>query len=386
MKIRRQGRQLKMRFVSRRQFLGMIPATAAAVGLVACTGTRVPSSAPISSSAPVSKPASASTAPAALSAGASAASASGPPASSSGPLAKVKMMTGGATPSQTAIWAAMDGGFFERNGLAIDNSSGTAGAATTAAITSGEAQFANAGGAEVASAIAAGSDLVVIGMLEPIYDLLLEVPEKIKTAADLKGKLLGIPTKGGAYDVATRVAVRKLGLDPKEVQITALGSVSAATAGVLNGTVAGGVVTLTDSLLLEAKGFHPLLNMGTSKLPCAQSAMYLQRSYMDSHREIVQKYTDSVVQATRRVKQDKAFTLGLWRKYLKLDDDRVLNATYDFYTTSILPSLPFPAVEQFTDAIEVLAEVNPKIQGLDMKKNIDASFVQNAADRGLDRA
>jgi hypothetical protein len=49
----------------------------------------------------------------------------------------------------------------------------------------------------------------------------------------------------------------------------------------------------------------------------------------------------------------------------------------------VLATLPYPRPEQFKDALEQLASTNPKVSDVDLGKLLDASFVQNAADRGL---
>lgn len=103
------------------------------------------------------------------------------------------------------------------------------------------------------------------------------------------------------------------------------------TAAIVAGTVDGGIMSLPNTLQAEANGHHPLINMAEAKLPAAIGTIYVQRSYASSHKDIVQKYMDSLVQATARLKKDRAFTLNVYKKYV-LDDERALNAIYDFYS------------------------------------------------------
>jgi hypothetical protein len=121
------------------------------------------------------------------------------------------------------------------------------------------------------------------------------------------------------------------------------------------------------------------------KLPTASAAAMVHRAYLNSHRDVAQKYVDSLMQATVRAQRDKAFTISVLKKYQKVDDERLLEATYDFYIgKQLITSLPYPATEQLAGAVDGLATTNPKASSLDLNSLIDTSFVKNAAGRGLD--
>ena len=47
------------------------------------------------------------------------------------------------------------------------------------------------------------------------------------------------------------------------------------------------------------------------------------------------------------------------------------------------PVYPFPAVEQFKDAVAILGPDNDKIKSVDISKMLDTSFVKSAQDRKL---
>jgi hypothetical protein len=71
------------------------------------------------------------------------------------------------------------------------------------------------------------------------------------------------------------------------------------------------------------------------------------------------------------------------KKFYKSDDDAAMAAAYDFHAGEVVATLPFPRPEQFADALEQLAQNNPRVREVDLGKMLDPSFVQDAADRGL---
>ena len=283
------------------------------------------------------------------------------------------------------LWATKEGGFFEKNGLDV-NLSNIASAQGVPAVLAGQVTFAQVGGSEVMAAVANGADLVVIAQLAGVYPFVLEVAADIKTVNDLKGKKVGVSSPGSSSDIATRVALKKMGLDPdKDVSILPVGSAANRTAALLGGSIQGGVSQPPDSLTLEAKGFHVLYDLASQKLPSANTSVAVRRSYITSSKDVVQRYVDSIVQGIKKLKSDKAFGVGVLKKYFNSTDDAAMGVTYDFYALNVAPSQPFAKPEMYVDAQATLGASDAKVKGFDISKLLDSTFVQSAIDRGLDK-
>ena len=283
------------------------------------------------------------------------------------------------------LWATKEGGFFEKNALNVELQY-IASAQGVPAVIAGQVTFAQVGGSETLAANANGADLVVIAQLAGVYPFVLEVAADIKSVADLKGKSVGVSSAGSSSDIATRVALKKMGLDPdKDVSIRAVGSAQNRTAALLSGAIQGGVSQPPDSLTLEAKGFHVLYDLASQKLPSANTSVAVRRSYIASNRDVVQRSGDSLVQGIKRLKSDKAFGVSVLKKYFNSTDDAAMAATYDFYALSVAPSQPFAKPEMYADAQTTLGANDAKVKAYDVTKMLDGSFVQSAVDRGLDK-
>ena len=285
-----------------------------------------------------------------------------------------------------AAWVAADGGYFKKNGIDVNLTLISGGSRTMAALLSGEIQVSQQGGSEALASTAGGADLVVIGTLAPVYPYKFEVQANIQSAADLKGKKVGISNVGGSSDIATRVALPKMGLDPeKDVNIVEVSSHANRTAALLSGALSGAVDDPPDSVALESKGLHAIYDLASQKLTAANTVIVVKRSWLKAHHDLAQKYIDSIVEAIARMKKDKAFTVGVLKKYFNISDDKAADTAYDFFTGEVTPSDPYPTVEQFNDAKSYLGQKNSKIGTVDISKLIDASLVKSAADRGLDK-
>ncbi len=285
------------------------------------------------------------------------------------------------------LWVAKEAGIFQKNGLDMNLQLINGAAAAMSTLLSGKVEFGNLGGSAVLTSVAGGADIVVLGTNSPVMPYKFYVPADIKTAADLKGKKVDLGTIGSAVDVASKLGVKKLGLDPeKDVVYVTTGSHQAATTALMNGAIQGRMDNPPGSVELDARGFYALIDLAEQKIPAANSTLSVTRSYLDAHKDIVQAFVDSVVQGTARARADKAFTVNVLKKNYKSDDTHAMEVAYDFWMGEVIQPLPYAKPEQFTTSVEDLAKQNPKVKDVDPAKLIDASFVKSAADRGLDKA
>jgi NitT/TauT family transport system substrate-binding protein len=283
------------------------------------------------------------------------------------------------------VWVALDQGYFARHGLNVDAQLLSGGANTVAGLLSGQIQIAQAGGSEALNASANGADLVVVATLAPVYPYVFEVTSDIVTVNDLIGKKVGVATFGGSADVATRVVLRQAGVNPNDdVAIIATGSAQNRTAALLSGAIQGGMAGgPPDTLDLEAHGLHPLFDLAALKLPAANTTVMAQRSWVNANRPVVQRYVDSLIEATAHLKQDKPGSVAVLKAYYQSDNDESMGAAFDFHAGEVLATLPYPRPEQFADAMEQLSQSNPRVREVDLSRLLDPSFVQDAVDRGL---
>lgn len=281
-------------------------------------------------------------------------------------------------------WYAFEKGIFRENGLDVDLQSINGGAQTSAALVANQIQIAQFGGAEALSANAGGADLVVVANLAPVYPYKLYAQKGITSIQGLKGKKVGVSNAGGSSDIATRAALKAVGLDPdKDVTIVPVGSHANRTAALLAGSIDAGVDDPPEDLELVKAGLTPLLDLASQKLPAANTGVIMQRTFLDGNRGTVQSYIDSLVIARVRMKADKAGAVAVLGKYFKLDNQDALTRAYDFFMNEVTQAYPAPDVAHFKDAVEILGKGNDKIKTVDISKMIDTTFVKSAQDRNL---
>jgi len=298
------------------------------------------------------------------------------------PVARTKLVTAYSETvfNNLPLWTAKESGIFEKNGLDVElqqiNSS-----TSIAALLSGQVQVTIAGGSETLSANVAGADLEVVAVTGGYYPYWLMAQANITRPEELKGKKVGISQAGSSSDIATRVALRRFNLDPNtDVSIVPVGSQSNRTAALLSGAIDAGLDNPPGALAQLSQGLHPLIDMAGEKLPTANNAVVMQRSFVEANPVVVQRYVDSLVEALGRVKTDRAYSVQLYKKYFQTDDDDAMNKTYDFML-EYMSDLPWPTTDQFTDIVAQLQSHGEAVTQADVSKLLVTSFVQSAADR-----
>lgn len=278
-------------------------------------------------------------------------------------------------------WLAYESGIFKQNGLdvTLDNIASSTG---IPALLSGQTQIAHLGGSEALSAAAQGGDLVVIGVTNPTYPFVFMAPASISDVQQMQGKKIGVSNMGSSSDIATRVMLHKVGLDPeKDVSIVAVGSLENRIAALFSGAIDGGVAQPPDQLALEDKGFHVIYDMAAQHLPSVGDCIVVQRGWLNANHDIAQRYVDSIVQSLALSKKDKAQSIAVLSKYLKNTDQRALDVTYTFFVGSVEPDYPVVKPELYADSVQQLSASNEKIKSFDLKSILDNSLVQSAMDR-----
>ncbi len=280
-------------------------------------------------------------------------------------------------------YVAKEAGIFDQNFLDVDLQL-IASTTGLPALLAGQTQVAHIGGSEALTTTAGGGDVVIVANTGPVWPYQLYAAADIKTPADLRGKKVAIAGVGGTFDIGIRTMLPKLGLvADTDVAVFSTGSTANATAALLSGGVSATLSSPPDTLKLEAAGFHSVAKMADLNLPTAATTIVVTRSYLVANKAVVQRYVDSIVQAIAKARADRPGTVATLKKYLKSDDDKGMQAAYDWYVGTVLRDPPTPTTAQLVGIQDVVSKFNDKVKTVDLAKVIDDSFVKSALDRGL---
>jgi NitT/TauT family transport system substrate-binding protein len=272
---------------------------------------------------------------------------------------------------------ASDAGYFKQRGLDVTVRYLPAQEGIPAII-AGQEEIGGFGGADGASADAAGAKLKLVVTLTPTYLFQLWAHKQYASPAELKGQRVGITSTTGSLYAATLLALKQLGLKKSDVIMTPLGGVTNVNSSLLAGSVAAALSHPPATYQFQRAGLVDLVDMAKSRIPSVNAGIWVTQSYIDTHREVVQNVVDALVQGFQREKSDRAFAESEYTKYLGVKDKGELDFTYDFYVNEVLAPTPMPQAAEIQSNIEALAPSNPKVKNLNAAAVIDQSFVATA--------
>src|SRR5215831_74658 len=205
----------------------------------------------------------------------------GPGASPTQAAELVPFRVGQAAPANTflAIWMAQAAGLYEMQGLAVAIVPMVGGSQSGPALKSGQIHLMHIGMSSVVRANTSGlGDLRCIGSLSNIIRSTMFTAPGVKTAADLKGKVIGISSVGSESDSTTTLALRRLGLSRNDVivQETGLDRFAAVREGKIAATVLG-EPSRSEAF---AAGLNPIFDFYADHIPWLYSGLTVDRGYL----------------------------------------------------------------------------------------------------------
>ena len=166
---------------------------------------------------------------------------------------KIKVTMAATSMNYAPYYAAIERGYFKEEGFEVEIIKAGGGTATPA-LMSGSVDFSTSG-ASALSAILRGAKLrlVFFPWDRPTYQLWSTTPE-ITSLDQLKGKAIGIQTRGDTFEIATRLILIARGMDPNSVSYTPLGYGSGRMAAITAGSLPAVVLSRVDIEDLRSRG------------------------------------------------------------------------------------------------------------------------------------
>ncbi len=244
---------------------------------------------------------------------------------------RIKIAYSSVDASNFVWYASADTGFYKKNGLDVELIYIPSSTTAVSSVVAGDIQLANNSGGAVANAFVGGASLVMTACFINTLPYELVVQESIKSAEDLKGKSVGISRVGSASDVAARVLVKGLGLEPvKDVPILQVGGAPERAAAFRTGRIAG--FPSPPGIIHLAKGMSHRILISTADFQKRFDFPFIcsttTKNYFRTHRETVKKVTMALIESTQFLRTRKEESKKIIGKYSRQNNPAYLEAAY----------------------------------------------------------
>ena len=277
------------------------------------------------------------------------------------------------TVTMASVWMAKEIGGFAREGLDIEVLTMQSSSAIPALIAN-EIDVLQVSAAPVLTASLRGIDVTFIaGLLNTmIWDFYVR-PE-IKNVEQLKGKIVGTDRPATPVAFGTLVALKKLGLTAKDVQLRPLGSSPQIVAAFYAGQIAGGVGSPPASFKMERDGFRSLVSLIGE--PYQNVGLVVRKSRLDELGPRLVAMLRAVRAGIDRFYADKPFAMKVIAKYAKETDPEVLDRSYEFYKKAGFRREMVTSEPGLQGMLDFLADSIPEAKSAKPSQFFDDRFVR----------
>ena len=278
---------------------------------------------------------------------------------------KFRVASGGfGTAIHAVLWAAYHKNIFQKYDLDAEYIAIQSGTTGMHMLLAGEVQCLFSGGPQPISANLQGGDVTIFAGGLDFFPYKLIVRPDIKNANQLKNKNLGITSFGSVTELATRMALEKLGVNPKQVTIVQVGGSLNRYAALQGGSIQGTVMfEPLATMAVKNLGMNSLIDMAEGGLTFPTNFFTVKRSYLATNRAKIVNFMKATIEGLYTLKRDRALGLQLIKKYLRVDDE-MSGIGYDYYLARHGDGiLSLPDRRGLELVIEQVARENPKAKG-----------------------
>lgn len=295
-----------------------------------------------------------------------------------------RLRTGGgsASAAQMSIWFAKEGNYYEKHGLAVEVISIPGSSLALQVMLSGEMPIIQAGGAGPVQANLSGTDTVIVATISKKFNWWIFGLPSITRMEDLKGKIFGVTRYGTQSDLASRIALRRAGLDPeRDVTIVQTGGPSETIGAMVSGKVHAAAISPPATLQARKVKLRDLADLTKLDVEYHVNGVVTTRRFIKSNEDTVRRFLRAYIEGAARGSKDKAFAMKTMGKYFRTEDKEVLEETYEATIKNVFNFPPYP-----TGVPALLQEIEkqyPKARGAKPEEFVDAHFVRELDQSGF---
>jgi len=285
--------------------------------------------------------------------------------------------------SQTYPWIAEEAGLLKKYDLDIPLVFVTPGAPAVAAILSGDSEVAVTGAASITRPIVQGNkDPVLIGVVKSMLTHSILAKPEIKRPEQLKGKRIGVSRIGSNPHYFAVQALRHFGIDSREVSYIQTGGAPETLASLVAQGIDAAVLTVpTDAQALKL-GYHYVVYGPDLKIAYAATTFTTRRSIIAKRGPVIGRFMRAMAEAAKIMHTDKEYIYKVLGKYLRIDDRKLLEASYNVEIKALEPRLAIRP-EGLQSTLDEIAPTEPRAKNVKPQEMVDTRYLDEMEKSGF---
>lgn len=249
-------------------------------------------------------------------------------------LKKVRFSVSAASIAEVPFRIAHVKGFYREEGLDVEMIL-IRGAVGMQALLGGSVDYTSASGSTIAAAVRGiPVKLVFIASAKPQFDLIAQ--PQVRSVAELKGKNVGISSRGGAIDLLTQLIVQKNGLLPnKDVISLVVGGQEDTVLALRAGRIAAALLTPPRPLILQREGFNRIAYSGDYMPTYPSGGIGVTDEKIKTNPGDVLAFVKGSVRGLQFARQNRGEAMKILAGYFSIKDQALTESFFDLYLSRL---------------------------------------------------
>jgi NitT/TauT family transport system substrate-binding protein len=296
---------------------------------------------------------------------------------------KINMIYTARVMSQAYPWFAQEAGLFKKYDLDVPLVFITPGAPSVAAILSGDSEVAVIGAAGITRPFVQGNkDPVIIGGIKSLLTHSIIAKPDIKGPEQLKGKRIGVSRIGSNPHYFAVQALRHYGIDSREVSYIQAGGAPETLAALVAQGIDAAVLTVpTDAQALKL-GYHYVIYGPDLKIAYAATTFTTRRSIIAKRNPVISRFMRAMAEAAKIMHTDKEYMYKVIGKYLRVDDRKLVEASYEVESKALEPKLEIK-LAGIQSTLDEIAAIDPRAKAVKPQEMVDTRFLDEMNKSGF---
>jgi ABC-type nitrate/sulfonate/bicarbonate transport system substrate-binding protein len=261
-----------------------------------------------------------------------------------------------------AIWMAEAAGLYEAQNIKVEIINMNGGSRGAAELAAGRIDAMHVGLSSVIRLNKTGGDLRVVAALANVIRFAFLAAPGVKTAADLKGGVVGVSSFGSESDATVTLALQRLGLSRDDVTLKEYGGGPKRLAALKSGEIKATAVNEPITSMAREQGVNVLVDLVPERIPWLFTAIVVRRSAIEGQRDVLTRFIKATAEGNRLALTDEARAKAVLAEKANIRDPKILQISYDDFK-ALSPSDLAPTsaaaeniLKQFPEASRNLAD------------------------------
>jgi NitT/TauT family transport system substrate-binding protein len=238
-----------------------------------------------------------------------------------------------------AFWMAQDVGLFRAQGLKVDILNTNGGSRGAQELAAGRIDIMHVGLSSVVRINRGGGDLRLVASLSNVIRFTLFTAPGVRTAADLRGGVIGISAFGSESDTTVTLALKRLGLSREDVTLKEYGGGPQRLAALGSGEIRATAVNEPARSLAREQGFNPIVDLVPEQIPWLFSGIVVRQEMLASRPEVLSAFLKAVMEGNYLALADDKRAKAVLAREAKITDPKIVDTAYEDFKQQSPPDL-----------------------------------------------